>query len=276
MVVSALKTRVSYAGDAIVTDFAFDMLIRKDTDLYVYLDKAKQTTGYEVLGGTVQAGIVQFIAAPNTGVVIDIVRVPDWLQELDLIVGGLNPESLECGLDHLVHLLQHIKDRLDRMLQFGLLSTSTGLELPEPVGDTAIGYNTAGTALVNLAADFISSAAFLKDCSIPFENTAYFDAEVDNGDSGAADTVDWGVGNKQKSTLTSNCTFTFTAPDGPCNLILELHQDANGSRTVTWPGTVVWPDGTAPVLSTGVNAIDVIAFFWNGTSYFGIASLNFS
>jgi len=274
--VDNLKTRVSYTGDGSQTDFVFDMLIRKDTDLYVYLDKVKQTTGYEVLGGTVQAGVVQFTVAPNTGVVIDIVRVPDWLQELDLIVGGLNPESLECGLDHLVHLLQHIKDRLDRMLQFGLLSTSTGLELPEPVGDTAIGYNTAGDALVNLPANAACSAAFLKDCSIPLENTAFFDDEIDNGNSGAADTIDWTKGNKQLSTLTGVCTFTFTPPGGKCNLILRLVQDATGSRTVTWPAAVKWSAGAAPTLSTTANAVDIIAFYYNGTNYYGQASLNFS
>lgn len=276
MTVDALKTRVSYTGDASTTDFAFDMRIRKDADLYVYLDTVKQSTGYEVLGGTIQDGIVQFAAAPNTGVVIDIVRVPDWLQEMDLISGGMNPDSVEYSIDHLVHLLQHVKDRLDRMLQYGLLSSTMGLELPEPVGDSAIGYNTAGDALVNLPADAACSAAFLKDCSIPLENTAYFDAEVDNGDSGAADTIDFTKGNKQKSTLTGNCTFTFTAPGGQCNLILRLIQDASGSRTVTWPGTVKWPQGNAPTLTTTANAVDVVALYWNGTSYYGMASLNFS
>lgn len=275
MTVDALKTRVSYTGDAVLTDFAFDMLIRKDTDLYIYLDGVKQDTGYEVLGGTIQAGIVQFAAAPNSGVVIDIVRVPDWLQELDLISGGLNPDSLEYSIDHIVHILQHIKDRLDRMLQYGLLSTSTELELPEPVANTAIGYNTDGDALVNLAADYISSAAFLKDCSIPFENTAYFDDEVDNGDSGAADTIDWTKGNKQLSTLTGNCTFTFTPPGGKCNLILRLVQDDTGGRTVTWPATVKWPSATAPTLSAGAADVDIIAFYWNGTNYYGVASLDF-
>lgn len=275
MTVSALKTRVSYTGDASTTDFTFDMRIRKDADLYVYLDEVKQSTGYEVLGGTIQDGIVQFAAAPNSGVVIDIVRVPDWLQELDLISGGMNPDSLEYGIDHIVHILQHIKDRLDRMLQYALLSSTTGLELPEPVGDTAIGYNTAGDGLVNLPADAACSAAFLKNCSIPFENTAYFDAEIDNGNSGASDTIDWGAGNKQKSTLTNNCTFTFTAPDGPCNLVLGLVQDATGSRTVTWPASVKWPASTAPVLTTTANAVDIIAFYYDGTNYYGGSSLNF-
>lgn len=276
MVVSVLKTRVSYTGDAAQTDFAFDMRIRKDADLYVYLDTIKQITGYEVLGGTIQNGIVQFAAAPSSGVVIDIVRVPDWLQEMDLIIGGMNPDSLEYGIDHIVHLLQHIKDRLDRMLQYSLLSSTTVLELPEPVGDTAIGYNTAGDALVNLPANAVCSAAFLKDCSIPLENTAYFDAEVDNGNSGATKTIDLTKGNKQKCTLTNNCTFTFTAPGGQCNLLLRLIQDVTGSRTVTWPGTVKWPGGNAPTLSTGANAVDIVAFYWDGTNYFGMTSLNFS
>lgn len=275
MTVDALKTRVSYAGDASNTDFTFDMRINDDSDLEVYLDGVIQTTGYEVLGGKIQDGIVQFAAAPNSGVVIDIVRVPDWLQEMDLIVGGMNPDSLEYGIDHIVHILQHIKDRLDRMIQYSLLSSTTELELPEPVGDTAIGYNTAGDALVNLPADAACSAAFLKNCSIPFENTAYFDAEVDNGDSGAADTIDWTKGNKQKSTLTNNCTFTFTEPGGVCNLILELHQDATGSRTVTWPASVKWPDSTAPTLSAGANAVDIIAFYYDGTNYYGVGNLNF-
>lgn len=275
MTVNTLKTRVSYTGDASNTDFAFDMLINEDSDLEVYLDGVKQTTGYEVLGGTIQAGIVQFAAAPNSGVVVLIIRVSDYKQLLDLISGGLNPDTVEYALDKIVHKLQNLNDRLNRSPQFGIISPTTGLELPEPVGDTAIGYNTAGNALVNLAANAACSAAFLKNCSIPFENTAYFDSEVDNGDSGATDTIDWTKGNKQKSTLTNNCTFTFTAPGGQCNLILRLIQDATGSRTVTWPAAVKWPSGTPPVLTTTANAVDIVAFFYNGTNYYGVANLNF-
>lgn len=274
MTVTALKTRVSYTGDASTVDFAFDMRIRKDADIYVYLDTVKQSTGYEVLGGMIQDGIVQFAAAPNSGVVIDIVRVPDWLQEMDLISGGMNPDSVEYSIDHLVHLLQHIKDRLDRMLQYSLLSTTTELELPEPVANTAIGYNNAGTALVNLVADAVCSAAFLKDCSIPFENTAYFDAEVDNGNSGTTDIINWTKGNKQKSTLTGNCTFTFVPPGGACNLILRLIQDSTGSRTVTWPKNIRWPARTEPAITTTGGAIDLISFFFDGKYYWGCSLLN--
>lgn len=105
--------------------------------------------------------------------------------------------------------------------------------------------------------------------------TAYF-TETDNGNSSTADTIDWTLSNKQKSTLTGNCTFTFTAPPGPCNLILKLVQDATGSRTVTWPAAVHWSSATAPTLTTTASQVDIVSFYYDGTTYFGQASLNFA
>lgn len=105
--------------------------------------------------------------------------------------------------------------------------------------------------------------------------TAYF-TETDNGNSGTADTIDWTVSNKQKSTLTGNCTFTFTAPPGPCSLILKLVQDGTGSRTVTWPAAVHWSGGTAPTLTTTASKVDIISFYFDGSVYYGNYSLNFT
>lgn len=107
-----------------------------------------------------------------------------------------------------------------------------------------------------------------------FSKTAYF-VEFDNGNSGTADTIDWTQGNKQKSTLTGNCTFTFTAPPGPCTLVLKLIQDGTGSRTATWPAAVHWPGGVAPTLTTTAGRVDIITLYWDGTTYFGNYSLNY-
>jgi hypothetical protein len=85
------------------------------------------------------------------------------------------------------------------------------------------------------------------------------------------------LGNHYKHTFGSqNETFTFTAPSNPCHMTLILVQDANGSRTVTWPATVKWVGGTAPTLTTDANGVDVIGLFWDGTNYFAAASLDFS
>ena len=90
-------------------------------------------------------------------------------------------------------------------------------------------------------------------------------------------TLDWTQGNKFFFTFgAQNETFTFTAPTNHGNLLVVLKQDSVGSRTITWPGTVKWPSGTAPTLSTGANAIDIVSFYYDGTSYYGVSNLNFT
>jgi hypothetical protein len=103
-----------------------------------------------------------------------------------------------------------------------------------------------------------------------------FSQEVNNGNSGAAKNIDWTAGPKQTVTLTANTTLTFTAPPGPCTVTLRLVQDATGGRTVTWPATVKWAGAAAPVLTAAANAVDVVSLYWNGATYYGVASLNFA
>jgi len=108
--------------------------------------------------------------------------------------------------------------------------------------------------------------------------TAWFKEEHDNGNSGAAKTIDWNNGQKQKVTLTDDATLTLTDPGGPCNLILKLVQDGTGSRSPSWSvsGSIYWPDGTEPTWSTGAGEVDIISFYFDGTDYYGQAGLNFS
>lgn len=141
-------------------------------------------------------------------------------------------------------------------------STTTNTGLVELATQAEVDAGTDTTRVV--------TADTLHDKSTIKVNTeAYFSSEVDNGNSGTSDTVTWTSGNKQKSTLTGNCTFTFTAPSGPTNLVLRLVQDATGSRTVTWPATVHWGAGLEPVLTTTASAVDILTFYYDGTNYHG-------
>jgi len=152
-------------------------------------------------------------------------------------------------------------------------SSGNNLAFTDGVTGTVILSSLAFTDLSNL-----NCAAFKIDITnteVSFSGFAGF-IETDNGDSGGADTINWGLSNKQKSTLTDDCTFTFTNPASKGNLLLKLVQDSSGSRLVTWPGNVKWPSGTAPTLSTGAYAIDIITFYFDNTSYYGNSSLDFS
>lgn len=78
-------------------------------------------------------------------------------------------------------------------------------------------------------------------------------------------------------TLANNVTYTFANPPvgSTFGFTLKLKQDAGGSGyTVAWPGTVDWPAATAPTLSSGANAVDILVFLTNdgGTTYYGFTS----
>ena len=112
---------------------------------------------------------------------------------------------------------------------------------------------------------------------LEINNTAAFSSEYDNGNSGTSKTIDWNNGNKQKITLTGNCTLTFTAPAGGVgNYQLLVIQDGTGSRTLTWPGTVKWAGGVASTLTLTAAGVDIISFYYNGTNYYACAALGFN
>ena len=90
-------------------------------------------------------------------------------------------------------------------------------------------------------------------------------------------TIDWKLGNKFYFTFGAQAdTFAFTAPSNPCNLILILKQDGTGSRIPTFPASVLWSGGSMPTFTTGANAVDIVAFYYDGTNYFGVETLDFS
>ena len=116
------------------------------------------------------------------------------------------------------------------------------------------------------------------DGDIHVHNNVYFDTEtaVAVGD-GATGVIDWRNGNKQKLTITgTGITINFTNPGGACNLLLKVSQGDGSDVVGTWDGDVKWAGGSAPTLSTGNGEIDILSFYFDGTNYHGVASLDFS
>lgn len=129
------------------------------------------------------------------------------------------------------------------------------------------------TALQNVVEDTSPQAGGEFDF---LAHSAGFTQQTATGDG--TTTIDWTAGNKFKFTFGAmNETFTFSpAPSKPCNLLLMLVQDGVGGRTATWPAMVKWPGGVAPALSSGASEIDIVSFYYNGTSYHGQIAYNFS
>jgi hypothetical protein len=122
---------------------------------------------------------------------------------------------------------------------------------------------------------------------VHIEETAYFTTPGTTTGDGTT-SIDWSAGNKYHLTFaaSTNEIITFaTNPGGACNLILKLQQPSSGAGcTVDWAvtsGTIYWAGGGSedilePTLSTSTNAVDIISFYFDGTNYYGVASLGFN
>jgi len=153
-----------------------------------------------------------------------------------------------------------------------VLVTATGTQVKAYLKTYFDTVYSAISALFNLSEDTTPELGGELACGA---HSIGFTQQSGTGDG--TTTIDWKLGNKYKHTFgAQNETFTFTAPSNPCNLLLVLIQDGTGSRTVTWPATVKWAGGAAPTLTTTAAGIDIVSFYYDGTNYFGVASLAFA
>ena len=253
--------------------------------------------------GTGDGTATRFPASPNYGFVLisdptedDKIRWIDpryiasvvddnvWDTKGDLVVGiGIDTgEKLAVGIDGQVLVADSGESG---GLKWSAVGTSSEDTPFTPNGDiTSI---TVQDAIVEVRDDTDTKLSF-KLSNIVEDTTPEFGGEVDVGahtigftqqiaTGDGTTTIDWKLGNKFKFTFGAfNEIFTFTAPTNPCNLLLMLVQDAEGSRTVTFPATVKWAGGSAPTLTTDANGIDICSFYYDGTNYFGAASLAFA
>lgn len=86
-----------------------------------------------------------------------------------------------------------------------------------------------------------------------------------------AATIAWNTSLGKIAAVTLGANRTMEAPTNLAlgTLILEVIQDATGSRLITWNSVFKWDSGVAPVLSTAANAKDILSFYCDGTNLHG-------
>lgn len=91
----------------------------------------------------------------------------------------------------------------------------------------------------------------------------------------AALDIDCSAGNYFTKTINGASAFTFSnVPSSRAySFTLEL---THTSGAVTWPGTVQWPNGTAPTLTTGKTHLFVFVTDDGGTRWRGASSINYT
>lgn len=157
----------------------------------------------------------------------------------------------------------------------------TALDAKAPLASPALtGTPTAPTASAGTNTTQIATTAHVfaeRSNTVTLTNktveagtfTNGYTEEVATANTGTTYTIDLANGSVQILTLTGNCTFTFPAVTAGRSFILILKQDGTGSRTVTWPGTVKWPAGTAPTITSTASKSDKYIFTADGTNWIG-------
>jgi hypothetical protein len=140
---------------------------------------------------------------------------------------------------------------------------------------SAVDKTGSGTFTISSGALTVSTTSAVSFTGAVVSSTKGFaSAEFSAGNSGTSKTITWTDGQNQVLTLTGNVTLTFASPTNGATYKLHIIQGA-GPYTITWP-TIKWAGGVAPTISTGNGNEDFVTLFYNGTSYFGQASLNFA
>ena len=164
----------------------------------------------------------------------------------------------------------------------GLNATNVSSGTLSNARTTASSSNSASTIVArdasgNFASNQITSVnvnASSQVTAVGFMRGKFSDDVVALGSTGAATTVNLAAGTIFTATLTDDCTFTFSNPNGTAStgssFTLILTNDATPDRTRVWPASVKFADGTQQYTNTA-NAIDIWFFFTpdGGTTYYG-------
>jgi len=87
--------------------------------------------------------------------------------------------------------------------------------------------------------------------------------------------IDCSQGSFHTKTINANSTFTFSNPPAAGNVFMFMLTLTHTSGTVTWPDSVVWPNGTAPSLTAGKTHQFVFTTSDGGTIWRGASQVNY-
>ena len=123
-------------------------------------------------------------------------------------------------------------------------------------GNLLVGTTTAGAKLT------VAGNAATPTSAVTFSATAM--------------TLNCALSNVFTTTFTANVTTapTLSNPADGQTLNWFITQDATGTRTMTWPTSFKWPGGTAGVLSTAANSVDLLVATYRSATGFWYATLS--
>lgn len=140
--------------------------------------------------------------------------------------------------------------------------TSSGTNTGDQTSIVGITGTTAqfNTALTDWDFATLAGTETLTNKTLTTPNIASIKGALTSDTDGATITFNKNTSDFHSVTLGGNRTLALSNMATWDRIVLRLQQDATGSRTVTWFGTIKWAGGTAPTLTTTPNKADMFGF----------------
>ena len=167
------------------------------------------------------------------------------------IAEGCAPSGIN---DALREIMAQVKD---------LYSGTTGDTISIAGGGTGAGTLAGASIVTYTGTETLTNKTLTNPTVTNYVETPF------TANSSTAITLALTNGTVQIITLTGNATITMPTATSGKSFIMFLKQDATGSRTVTW-STVKWAGGTAPTITSTASRQDILSFFADGSSWFGV------
>ena len=263
---------VRFNGNDSATSFVLPQTnISDPKDLDVYINNVHQDPfiSYSV---TVGNSSINFSEAPQTGTnnILVVMRDKQKFASVGIDDKSVTSSKLatsSVGTDALVDL-SVTSAKLASGAAAGNLGANTISALQ--LQDDSVLQNTIKNQSVTTSK--LDTTLAITNTTITTLNTAITNVVVFNanhvslGETGQSATINLSQGTYFSANQTDNCTWSITNPpttDKATGFILELTSGGGNTRdtyTTTWPNAIKWPQNTAPTLTRGENAVDVIVF----------------
>ncbi len=170
----------------------------------------------------------------------------------------------EGRVRHLLDVMHKTFDDAGDPIAAGMVPVADGLGQVDYVDSSTFGSTAAVDITITDAGGYFTAA----NVEAALQELASKDIGYQaHGNTGSTETFSALTG-WHSATVNVASTFTFSGATSGivASMILEL---AEGGFAVTWPGSVVWPGGVAPTLST--SGTDLLTFFSRdgGTTWYG-------
>ena len=269
-----------YSGNDSTTVFAYAFKLLAEEHLVVTLKDSDDnetvqtiTTHYSVSGvGTDGGGNCTMVTAPASGETLTLTRAVPLSQTTDLVNrGAVQPASLETAYDRGVQMVQDFDEEMTRALKLPV-STAAAVspELPVPVADAFIKWDSAGTALESSSTTVGQWLGGNGTVSLPYYS---FTSDPDTGfyriGSGSVGIAKNGVtdgevvGTTGTQTLT-NKTLSAATITGATSVTgaVTVGVDGTGKDLKLFGDTsgayVLWDESADKLLTAGAAVVDIV------------------